>query len=191
MSAPDERTPDPVETVLAASPCGPDHAGLRAALLQRTTGILRRRRRVRRFAVAAALVACYLAGAATAETWWPWRPGAPATASHETVPGGGPSTVADRPDSDGPPPVPQTPAMDGVGQAVATARITRFQAYCRAGDRFLKEPAQLSKAVRSYSNALSVASAEDRAISPERDSWLLMALKDSRIKERSHGNPDQ
>ena len=191
MSAPDERTPDPVEAVLAASRGDLDTAGLRAALLERTTGIIRRRRRVRRFAVAAALLACYLAGAATAETWWPWRPGAPATASHETVPGGGPATVADRPDSDGPPPVPQTPAPDGVGQAVATAKISRFEAYRQAGDRFLKEPAQLSLAVRSYSNALSVASAEERAISPERDSWLLMALKDSRIKERSHGNPDR
>jgi hypothetical protein len=78
-----------------------------------------------------------------------------------------------------------------LGQAVATAKVTRFEAYRRAGDRFLREPAQLSMAVRSYTNALSVASAEERAISPERDSWLLMALKDSRIKERSHGNPDR
>lgn len=191
MNASGESGKDPVEAILGPSRGSPQNADLRAALLQRTMGIIRRRRRLRRLAMVAALAAFYLAGAATAQTWWPWRPGAPAAAPKETFPGGGPAAVADRQDSDEPKPSPQAPAPDGMGQAVATAKVNRFEAYRRAGDRFLQEPAQLSRAVRSYRNALNVASAEERAISPERDSWLLMALKESRLKERSHGNPDR
>lgn len=190
MNAPDEPGRDLVETVLGPHGGGPENAGLRAALLQRTTGILRRRRRMRRLGAVAALLACYLAGAATAETWWPWRPLAPAAAHKEGATVGEPTSVAGTQDSTEPKPGREAPLPEGAGPPPATAKVSPFEVRRRAGDRFLREPAQLALAVRSYTNALRVASVEERAISPERDSWLLMALKESRLKERNHGNLD-
>jgi hypothetical protein len=43
-------------------------------------------------------------------------------------------------------------------------------------------------AIRTYARALKYASAEERAISPEHDTWLLMALKDAKSKETKHEN---
>jgi hypothetical protein len=179
-----------VEAILGLDRSGPANADLRAALLERTTGIIRRRRRLRRLAMVAALAAVYLAGAVTAATWWAWRPVAPAATPKESLAGGDTGPAAANRGPSEPEPRPRVSAPEGTQQAVATVRASPFEVYRRAGDRFLREPAQLSLAVRSYRNALNVASAEERAISPESDSWLLMALKESRLKERSHGNRD-
>ena len=44
-------------------------------------------------------------------------------------------------------------------------------------------------AIRTYARALKYASADQRAISPEHDTWLLMALKDApNRKETKHEN---
>ncbi len=40
-------------------------------------------------------------------------------------------------------------------------------------------------ALRCYSNALDNGTEQDLAISSE-DNWLLMAIKDARLKERNH-----
>jgi hypothetical protein len=190
MNESDEPGRDPLEAILGPNRGSPENADLRAALLERTTGIIRQRRRLRRLAMVAALAAFYLAGAATAGVWWAWRPVVPAATPKEGSAGGEAAPAAGTRNPSEPRRGPRVPAPEGTEQAVATAKVTRFEAYRRAGDRFLREPAQLSLAVRSYGNALNVASDAERAISPERDSWLLMALKESRLKERSHGNRD-
>jgi hypothetical protein len=50
-------------------------------------------------------------------------------------------------------------------------------------DRYLHEKGDVALALRYYTRALNTASNEQQAISVEEDSWLLMALKTSRMKE--------
>lgn len=180
MNTSDNSPDDRLMTVLRPTQAGPVNDDLRVALRDRTTRLLRGRRRLRQGAMAAALAACYLAGVATALAWWQARPVSPA-ANHE-----GP-IVAAAPAPDEVSPEPRAVSPEALGP---TVRLTPFEQYRRAGDRFLQEPAQLALAVRSYTKALGVASAAERTPSPEQDTWLLLALKDARSKETSHGNVD-
>jgi hypothetical protein len=147
---------------------------LRDSVLGRTTRTIRNRRRVRRAGVAAALIGCYLAGMATVSL----RP-----ASRETSPfvadsaGGNGESAAGvgarkmvRPEDD-------QIASDSVRPA--SARLTPYDRLRRTGDQQLEEYADIPGATRSYQKALQIASADQRKIAPDRDSWLLMALKHS------------
>ena len=51
---------------------------------------------------------------------------------------------------------------------------------------FELERGDVKEAVRQYTRYLKLAPADQLAISPGRDSWLLMALKDARAKEKNH-----
>jgi hypothetical protein len=131
---------------------------LRYAVLSRTTRTIRIRRRVRRAGIAAALVGCYLGGIATMSL----RPEAGDGAS-------GAETAARkmvRPEDD-------QVAVENV------PRLTPYDRLRRAGDQQLERYANIPAATRSYQKALQMASAEQRMIAPDRDSWLLMALKQS------------
>jgi hypothetical protein len=61
----------------------------------------------------------------------------------------------------------------------AVERLTPYDRMRRTGDRQLEIDANIPAATRSYQKALELASAEQRVIAPDRDSWLLMALKQS------------
>jgi hypothetical protein len=60
-----------------------------------------------------------------------------------------------------------------------TFRLTPYDRLRRAGDQQLEEYADIPGATRSYQKALQIASSDQRKIAPDRDSWLLMALKHS------------
>jgi hypothetical protein len=47
------------------------------------------------------------------------------------------------------------------------------------GDRQLEEYADIPSAARSYKKALQIASSDQHRIAPDRDTWLLMSLKQS------------
>jgi hypothetical protein len=55
--------------------------------------------------------------------------------------------------------------------------------YREAGDRYLRDENDLASAVRCYANALDSTSENDLAVRAD-DSWLLMALKQARRKEK-------
>jgi hypothetical protein len=59
--------------------------------------------------------------------------------------------------------------------------------YRAAGDRYLAEEGDLAGAVRCYGNGLSAGAANDLTIDPG-DSWLLMAIKDARQREKPDAN---
>jgi hypothetical protein len=65
----------------------------------------------------------------------------------------------------------------------------RAELYRRAGDRYLEESADAEAALRCYTQALDDASRDDLNVSSS-DSWLLMALKMDRRKEKRNANVD-
>ncbi len=129
-------------------------ASLRERVLSQTLGVVRVRRRVRQMRGASLWLGCFLAGMLTMR----WLMATPEVAPPEIKP----TTRA-------------TPVV-----AQKTAPKTQRNAYevqRRQGDRELNDPRRMESAVYRYSRALALASNEQRAIDPEKDSWLLMALK--------------
>jgi cytochrome c-type biogenesis protein CcmH/NrfG len=152
---------------------------LRRALLAQTTGVLRFRRRAKRCVLVASLVACYLAGATTMGLL---RAGSP-------PPSTGQPTIAN---SDPTPPRPSHPSPQPRKNQLAAKAVkkpTAFESWRRIGDHYLNQSGDVSLAVAGYSEAIRLASDEERRISPERDNWLMMALKDARSKEKTHAYP--
>jgi hypothetical protein len=149
---------------------------LRSALLAQTVGVLRFRRRLKRCALAASLLGCYFAGITTM--------GLMRTGGEQRQPLAAKS---------------QPVAVDvrNVAPAandnqLAAKKPTAFESWRRIGDHYLRESGDVSLAVAGYSEAINLASKEERAISPERDNWLVMALKlDAQSQERTHAYPKQ
>jgi hypothetical protein len=147
-----------------------DH--LRKALLAQTLGILRRRRRLKRCALAASLLGCYLAGAVTMAALHTQAGHLPTTAPATEIVKSEKTTPSDR-----------------NTRHVVAKTPTGFESWRRIGDGYLRESGDVSLAVAGYSEAINLASTEERRISPERDNWLMMALKDARSKENSNAYP--
>jgi hypothetical protein len=172
-------TPDPLDAFcesLLSPAAAPAPAALREDLRARTTRLLRRRRRLKRLAWAAALAACYATGLLTMRLLPRPTPAAPHRP--EVVQQPAPQTPAPPPDHAGP----EVPATLLERQARAeTPR--RPELYRRAADRYLADDRDFSSALRCYGEALDAGANADRAIDPN-DSWLLMAIKDAREKER-------
>ncbi len=171
MSDFSERPADPLDALLAPPTARPDEA-FRRRVLGRTVGVLRRRRIVRWLTRSAALAACYAAGVLTAYALRPAPP--PPQVVHVLAPPAPPAPA-------GPAPAlsQEWEAVDHPDQAA--------ELYRAAGDRYLAEEADPRAAVRCYGNALSAGQAEDLTIGPG-DSWLLMAIKDARQRERRDAN---
>ncbi len=171
---------DPLQAVLVRQDnlIGGDH--LRQAVLQRTLGVIRHRRRLKRLGVAAALVGCYLAGIATIAVYRSaGEHGSKSPSEEIAVNSTATSDAASLliADLGGPP-----------DQKPKSPPLSQFEVLRRAGDRYLKDPEKLQLAVRTYSRTLKHASADQRAISSEHDSWLFMALKDAYSKEIKNDN---
>lgn len=189
MSQPDLPDDDLVGDLLNIE--GPtDVDRLRLPLLTRTARVVRRRRVIRRLGLAAGLAGCYLAGIVTVWGWVAASIPRDSTvieqhAAPEAKPDEGSLPAPERPRS---PEVPRPrPAQLGDGRQVVAARAD-FGQIRRVSDRYLYEEGDIVKALHYYTRALDQASPEEREISPETDSWLLMALKEARKKERSDEN---
>jgi hypothetical protein len=166
-----------LESMVATGGQTPASRELRDVVLSQTTGTIRNRRRMRRAGMAGALVACYLGGVATVSLW----PGdrsmerfATGSAVESTQYG---DRVAERdvrrlvrPEDD--------QIVDG-SVTPAAARLSPYERLCRTGDQQLEKYDDIQAAIRSYKKALQLASADQRSIAPDRDTWLLMALKQS------------
>jgi hypothetical protein len=182
MTEPDNSLNDSLDAMLVASIRPEANDGLRGAVLMQTIGVLRRRRRLKRCALAASLLCCYLAGVTTVEIWRPGDGNAVRAVTEATAAKPRPRNV-----------VPQKspkPTKPEIGQ-VATAPLSGFESWRRIGDHYLRDSDDFSLAIAGYSWALDLASDKDLAISPGKDNWLLMALKDARAKERKHAYSEQ
>jgi hypothetical protein len=169
------------DDLLSAPLPGPGDPAFRQALLARTTRLVRRRLWVRRGAYAAALAACYIAGLLTTRPDRPPQEPAPETQVAKVEPAppveASPSPKADPPE--------QAPAIVLEQWGPLVAKDRRADLYRRAGDRYLAESNDTLAALRCYRQALDAA--PDQWDIAAEDSWLLMTLKEARIKERRDG----
>ncbi len=157
---------------------------LRSAVLAQTLGVMRRRRRWKRCGWAAGLVGCYLAGITTAAFWTPafWTAGE----KHAAVAIGDRTTV--KAESPAEPAPAATEPSGREDQQSPEPMLSGFEHWRRLGDHFLRDSNDISLAAQSYSQALALATEEERAISSNRDNWLFMALKQSQIQEKQNAS---
>jgi hypothetical protein len=175
MNEPNNPFDDPLTAVSNAVEHPMANDALRKILLAQTVGVLRRRRRLKRCAVFAGLMACYLAGLATM--------GVLRAVPQQPAPVGQPAIVDSHPAL---PRRPQrSPRQDG--HQVAVKKPSAYENWRQIGDSCLSQSGDVSQAVAGYRKAINRASKEERGISPGPDNWLMMALKeDARLKEKTH-----
>jgi hypothetical protein len=165
MQKPDDLPDDLVDAVLGAAGRRDADDDLRGAVLAQTIGVVRRRRRLKRCALAASLLGCYLAGIMTVSSLLPF-------AQRQEVVASSPLPLGER---------------QGVRASLSPSSAPKprdFQGWRRVADRYLQESDDIVMAVAGYRQALDLASDKELAIEPGQDNWLLMALKDARAKER-------
>jgi hypothetical protein len=150
---------------LTPTPQPSDPTELRQRLLTRTLTALRRRRWLRRAGFAAALAACYAAGALT--TLW-LRPVTPAPAVVRGEPA--PQPHNEKPEADRP--------------AVPDKVVPQL---VKAADHALATDGDPLAALRGYTKAIDEGGADALAISTD-DSFLMMAIKKAREKENAHAH---
>jgi hypothetical protein len=150
---------------------------LREAVLVQTVRVIRFRRRLKKSLLAVSLVVCYFAGVATMG----FR-----SKMHVSVPVISTGQVSVNPSSQ---PHEKPPARaiadQKPKQQPATPPMSRQEMLRREADQFLAD-GDMKQAIRKYELALDLAPADQRALSPQHDTWLLMALKNARPKEIIH-----
>ncbi len=62
------------------------------------------------------------------------------------------------------------------------AKLTPYDRLRQLGDRQLSDETDIPGAIRTYRRALQVASNDQRAVSVDHDSWLLMAIKSDQFQ---------
>lgn len=187
MSPPEEF--DPLSELLSGDVLPPADPLRREALFAETRGVLRQRRLWQRGLWGATLVGMYVVGVLSVLAWEAARPLDRLAGQPEGV-----REIQSAAPTDEPNPAPLRPeptrSADERGQAVARsepeASLSTFEKLRRAGDRQLNERGNLQGAIGCYRRALDVASDDDLQIVPERDSWLLIPLKEARLETRKH-----
>jgi hypothetical protein len=157
---------DPLQGLLAP---GPVFSSRLEEAFASTLPVLRRQHRLRRLGGAGVLLAAYAAGLLTVLACRPPVVEPPVARGPSPAP-----AVAK--------PAPRPPARDLEWQAVDEPD-SAAELYRQAGDQHLVE-SNPADAVRCYGNALDAGKAEDLEVSSE-DSWLLIAIKQARKKERN------
>ena len=141
--------------------------------------MLRVRRRLKKLVLAGGMAACFVAGMATMY------------GLVARVPAGGESALAvvtvavnkDRAATTDP--LPQNEqVIELQARTHAEQRVARLR---KAGDLYLEQEQDYAAALRCYTQALNDANPQTFDISPD-DTWLEMALKDARRKEKARAN---
>lgn len=177
--------PDSLSDLFRGLELPPSDAGRREAIFARTRGVLQRRRVLRRCAKVAVLATCYVAGGLSVVAWQSMESpdrivGQPARVIEEQGP-----TPAQEPTGPSDPNSADEPSAT-IARSEPAASLTNFEKLRRAGDRQLNERGNLQAAMRCYRRALEYASDDDLQIVPDRDTWLLIPLKEARMETRKH-----
>lgn len=207
---------DAVDWFLASRFAAAPDGLLRQALRRQTTRVLRRRRRGKQAALAAALALCYLAGLGTARLGAPPGPSeTPARVERKAQPPdgkeGAPTSSAAAPGgmNESLLPLEQDPDVPAIVLERVAARFERLAAaaaseqrsdlyrrashlYRRAGDRCLQDQ-HTAVALHCYARSLDTArdaGAEAELAVAAEDNWLLIALKRARLEEKDHVKTD-
>jgi hypothetical protein len=180
----DQPEMDPIEAFLGQGSGEKTNEKLRQLIQQKTIGVLRRRRWLRRGGWLAGLAACYLAGILTMGMWPRPEVGNQVAIAPEENAAGQPSV---------PPPAsePKNPTMT---QPPETSLALEWKAldstkkqpdlFRLAGDKYLQEN-DIESATRCYRGALDGVSDQDLKISIN-DNWLLMSLKQAKQEEKRY-----
>lgn len=174
-------SPDDLDALLSNStPDAQDGVALNPALrdtvLARTTRVIQNRRRLKRLGAVAALAGCYLAGVLTMSVWrasaqLPRDSASSGDLAAQVQPKS--ETLTNRPLI--------RPEDDGVipGSAAQTtvAKLSPYDRLRRTGDRQLEDENDIVAAARTYRRALKLAAPTERDVFPDKDTWLLMAMK--------------
>ena len=174
MSGSDDFQNDLVDNLLQIQDGKPaPNDPLRKAMLAQTVSVIRFRRRLKKSLLAASLVVCYFAGVATMS----FRSGThvgESQMSNGQVAANRSSLPRDNPPT-------RAIAEQKPKKQTATPPLSREETLRREADRLLAD-GDMKQAIRKYELALDLAPADQRAISPQHDTWLLMALKNARPK---------
>jgi hypothetical protein len=140
---------------------------LRDSIINHCVRVLRWRRRAKRIGLAAALGGCYVAGMLTmllqrAATALPIDLATTKTPAADVS--------SERSEH-------QSPVANQREHELASAKLTPYDRLRQLGDRQLSDETDIPGAIRTYRQALKVASDDQRALSVDHDSWLLMAIK--------------
>jgi hypothetical protein len=170
---------DPLDEFLGRSFSCEANESMQLALRERTSRVLRRRRRLKKLTLAGAMAACFLAGMATMYGLLP-RVAARNEPARPVV-----DVVAKKNDAvTAETPLPNALIVELQARAHNAERVARLR---RAADLYLLEEQDYAAALRCYAQALNEADAQTLEISPD-DTWLEMALKDARRKEKARAN---
>ncbi len=174
---------DPIETFLGQG-FEPTNEKLRIVIQQKTLGIIRRRRWLRRGSWLAGLAACYAAGILT---MWIW----PKPQANQQIVIASQQNAASQDDGD---PAPAKTKVPTPAPSPESALAMEWQAldstekqpdlFRLAGDKYLQEN-DIESATRCYRGALEGASDQDLMISID-DNWLLMSLKQAQQEEKRY-----
>jgi hypothetical protein len=180
---------DPLDTFLSQN-AEEANDKLRLEIQQKTLGILRRRRWLRRGSWLAGLAACYLAGILTMSMWPRPKVNPRVAIAPDEDTAGRANTVP--PTAEPTPPTHAQPPESAL--AAESARDLEWKAldslkkrpdlFRLAGDMYLLEN-DLPSATRCYRGALEDASDQDLKISVN-DNWLLMSLKQIKQEEKRY-----
>jgi hypothetical protein len=188
MSEPDEFVGDLAERLRPVADGRSAAAdALRKAVLNQTVGVIRFRRRLNKSILAASLVVCYLAGVATMSLRSPASTTVSRPSNTQTTVDQSPPTLQESlaPEMAKDSLKSQSGPPNLENKQATRPKLARDEILCRQGDRSLAD-GNLKQAIRRYQLALNLAPADRRAIAPEQDTWLLMALKNARTKEITH-----
>ena len=175
---------DPLEAFLGQETHANTNEKLRLVIQQKTLGVMRRRRWLRRGSWLTGLAACYVAGILTMRIW-------PVLEMDHQV------SIAPEQKSDpqvNSAPTPTETKQSTPAQSPETALAMEWRAldstekrpdlFRLAGDRYLVEN-DIESATRCYRGALEGISDQDLKISVN-DNWLLMSLKQAKQEEKRY-----
>ena len=164
--------PDPLQELLQPLPAR-EPMGLRERMRDQTSRLVRRRLILRRVATAVVAAACLLVAALVGYVIRP---------KLEPIPTTPPFVEAPRA-----PEIPQEAPVNPVDlewQAFDSQK-NRAASYFLAGNKYLEASEDVESALRCYTQALNACTPAELEITPD-DNWLVVTLKNARLKERSH-----
>lgn len=179
----DQPEMDPISAFLNQT-SNETNENLRLLIQQKTLGIMRRRRWLRRGSWLAGLAACYAAGILTMSIW-----PKPETSQQVVI-----VSEQDEASQGAPTPAPAETKVPSPAPTPESALAMEWQAldstekrpdlFRLAGDRYLQEN-DIESATRCYRGALEGVSDQDLKISVN-DNWLLMSLKQAKQEEKRY-----
>ena len=180
----DQPEMDPIEAFLGQGAGEKTNEKLRRLIQQKTLGVLRRRRWLRRGAWLAGLAACYAAGILTMQIW----PAAEVNHHVAIAPEQNDASQVNvaPPPTETKPPTPAQPPESALAMEWQALDSTekRPDLFRLAGDKYLEDN-NLESATRCYRGALDDASDQDLKIAVN-DNWLFMSLKQAKQEEKRY-----